>query len=90
MVSSGIPAADLIKIDVELAEYLVVQGGEQLFAKKATMVLIEICDARVLEFFARHGYNVWMIEEPALNYFAAPCGAFPDPKVMAPYRKLSK
>ena len=89
MVSSGVAAPDLIKIDVELAEYLVVQGGEQLFARKATMVLIEICDGRVLEFFARHGYDVWMIEEPALNYFAAPCGAFADTELMAPYRKVS-
>jgi FkbM family methyltransferase len=88
VVSSGVPAPDLIKVDVENAEHLVVEGGKRLFSAKTTLVLIEISDPRVFTFFAEHGYDVWVIEASAANYFAAPAGMLNDSSLMAPYRKM--
>ena len=88
MVASGFKAPDLMKVDVENAELLVVEGGEQLFSKQHTMVLIEICDPRVFAFFERHGYDVWVIEESSLNYFAAPGGLLTGSALMKPYQKM--
>jgi FkbM family methyltransferase len=88
IVSTGFSAPDLMKVDVENAEYLVVEGAENLFASKKTMLLIEIFDARVMSFLAQHDYEVWLIEENALNYFAAPAGTLTGSELMRPYRKV--
>lgn len=88
MLALGFVAPDLMKVDVENAELLVVEGGEQLFSKQHTLVLIEICDPRVFAFFERHGYDVWVIEESSLNFFAAPGGLFTGSALMKPYRKM--
>lgn len=88
MVAAGFKAPDLMKVDVENAELLVVEGGERLFSKQHTMVLIEICDSRVFAFFDRHGYDIWVIEESSLNYFAAPIGILTDSELMKPYRRV--
>ena len=87
LIASGMVAPDLIKIDVEMAEFLVVEGGERLFATQSPMVLVEIFDPRVIEFFASRGYDLWMIDESAKNYFAAPAGMFSEQALMAPYRR---
>jgi len=88
IVAAGFKVPDLLKVDVENAELLVVEGGEQLFSKQHTLVLIEICDSRVFAFFQRHGYDIWVIEESSLNYFAAPSGLLTGSALMKPYRKM--
>ena len=88
MVAAGFKVPDLMKVDVENAELLVVEGGKRLFSKQQTMVLIEICDPRVFAFFGRHRYDVWVIEESSLNYFAAPTGLLTDSELMKPYRRV--
>jgi FkbM family methyltransferase len=90
LICSGTPAPDLMKIDVELAEFSVLQGATQLLRNKKVMVLIEVVDERVFKLLQREGYDVWLIDEPALNYFAAPFGAFSDTDMMAPYQKLAQ
>ena len=37
------------------------------FSAKKTMALIEISDPRVFTFFAKQGYDVWVIEASASN-----------------------
>ena len=88
VVSSGVPVPNLIKVDVENAEYLVLEGGKRLFSARATLVLIEISDPRVFTFFAEYGYDLWVIEESSANYFAAPAGMLTESPVMAPYRRV--
>lgn len=64
---SGVARVDVIKIDVEGAEYLVLKGSQQTLARYHPIVLVEIIDhqlremgssaAQVREFFRSQGYT---------------------------------
>jgi FkbM family methyltransferase len=41
-IGAGVPAPQLIKIDVEGGEYEVLRGGEELFAKQRPLVIVEV------------------------------------------------
>ena len=64
---SGVSRVDVIKIDVEGAEYLVLKGSQQTMAQYHPIVLVEMIDhqlqqmgssaAQVREFFRAQGYT---------------------------------
>jgi FkbM family methyltransferase len=41
-IGAGVPAPQLVKIDVEGGEYEVLRGGEKLFAKQRPLIIIEV------------------------------------------------
>ena len=54
LITDGVAQLDLIKIDVEEAEYLVLSGGRKLFAD-GVLGLIEIYDERAFDLLDSYG-----------------------------------
>jgi FkbM family methyltransferase len=73
LLGDGLKAPDLIKVDVEGAEWLVLSGGKELFAK-GVFGLIEIHDKLVFDLMDSYGYDSWLVDSDAQNYFVAPRG----------------
>jgi hypothetical protein len=73
LLGDGLKAPDLIKVDVEGAEWLVLSGGKELFAK-GVFGLIEIHDKLVFDLMDSYGYYSWLVDSDAQNYFVAPRG----------------
>jgi FkbM family methyltransferase len=82
---SGVTRVDVIKIDVEGAEYLVLQGSRETLAKFKPAVLVEIIDhqlkemgssaEQVRQFFREHGYAPRRLVGDNVEFVAASAGA---------------
>ena len=62
----GLP--DVLKIDVDGAEHLVIEGALQLFSKSSPRVLIEVRDRNQKEltkFFHNKGYTLYNFDDPS-------------------------
>lgn len=71
--SSGIKRVDLIKVDVEGAEFEVLQGADHVLRTFRPRVILELCDAlqierglssrQIKEFMAERGYSAYIIAD---------------------------
>lgn len=63
----SIPLPDILKIDVEGAEYLVLKGASHMFTKKRPLILIEVHSPKamqdVMSFLESHSYKTEIIHE---------------------------
>lgn len=74
LLSEGHPLPDLMKIDVEEAEYLVFKGAAHLLAQARTILVFECHRLEAMEILAGHGYAIFAIDE--LHNFVGIPGPF--------------
>lgn len=65
--SLGLPAPDIIKVDVEGAEFKVIAGLEKTIDASSPLIVAEnSAYAEVRQFLERKGYKAYAVEEGAL------------------------
>jgi FkbM family methyltransferase len=62
LISEGLPAPDLMKIDVEGAEHLVLAGAENCLSKRRPVLILETSNLEVLRQLDNKGYSIFRID----------------------------
>jgi FkbM family methyltransferase len=63
LVTEGLPAPDLMKIDVEGAEHLVLGGAETCLETHNPVLILETSNPKLLDALLDKGYNIFRIDE---------------------------
>jgi FkbM family methyltransferase len=63
LIADGLPAPDLMKIDVEGAEHLVLRGAETCLEKHNPALILETSNPKLLEELLDKAYNIFRIDE---------------------------
>lgn len=71
LIAEGLPAPDLMKIDVEGAEHLVLSGAEMCLKKHNPALILETSNVKLFEHLQDKGYNIFRIDE---GNFLCVCG----------------
>ncbi len=70
-IAAGARIPDLIKMDIECAEHLALQGAEKLLASGGTIIAFECYKKEAIELLKARGWKVFLID-PLNNYLALP------------------
>jgi FkbM family methyltransferase len=80
LIGEGLPAPDMMKIDVEGAEHLVIEGARQCIAARRPVLIIETANAELIRELAGSGYAAFRID--AENLLFVPEGDGVDTSVL--------